>query len=94
MYPRLFHSLYRLQLRTAVRRSPMLDEAMESDLAPLLTGFLRAQASAVAEAHNLGNGRLGEAFRKVRFGDMEEFFEIASEPLPGADGPVVRGDTI
>jgi len=72
---------FRLQLRTWGRRAPALDAAMESDLAPLATGFLHAQTSATAEAHGLGEGRLGEEFRVVRFGDMEEFFEQISEPL-------------
>jgi LmbE family N-acetylglucosaminyl deacetylase len=81
---------FRLQLRTWGRRAPMLEEAMSSDLTPLLTGFLHAQASAVAEASNLGEGRLGEAFRVIRFGDMEEFFEQISEPIPGAPESVVR----
>jgi len=84
---------FRLQLRTWGRRSPMIEEAMSGDLTPLLTGFLHAQTSAVAEAHNLGEGRLGEAFRVVRFGDMDEFFEQVSEPIPGAAEPIVRRDT-
>ena len=72
---------FRLQLRTWGRRAPLLDEAMEGDLAPLVMGFLHAQTSATAEAHSLGEGRLGEEFRVVRFGDMEEFFEQISEPI-------------
>ncbi len=73
---------FRLQLRTWGRRAPVLDEAMTGDLTQLVTGFLYAQTSAVAEAHSLGEGRLGEAFRVVRFGDMDEFFEQVSEPIP------------
>lgn len=72
---------FRLQLRTSGRRAPLLDEAMAGNLSPLLMGFLHAQTSAIAEAHGLGEGRLGEEFRVVRFGDMDEFFEQISEPL-------------
>ncbi len=72
---------FRLQLRTWGRRAPLLDEALAGDLTPLVTGFLHAQTSATAEAHSLGEGRLGEEFRVVRFGDMEEFFEQISEPI-------------
>ncbi len=72
---------FRLQLRAWGRRAPLLDAAMEGDLTPLVMGFLHAQSSAIAAAHSLGEGRLGEEFRVVRFGDMEEFFEQISEPI-------------
>ena len=72
---------FRLQLKTWGRRAPLLDEAMEGDLGPLLMGFLHAQTSATAKAHGLGEGRLAEEFRVARFGDMEEFFAQISEPI-------------
>jgi len=82
----------RLQLRTSGRRAAVLDEAMTGDPTPLLTGVLHAQASAAAQAYGLGEGRLGEVFRVVRFGDMDEFFDQISEPIPGSSGHVEGTD--
>lgn len=74
----------RLQLQTWGKRVPWLDQSMDGDLQPLLGNFLQEQARAVV----VGAGwdpetRLGEAFRLVRFGDMEPLFQMMSEPLPG-----------
>ncbi len=76
---------YRLQLQTWGRRMPWLESAMEEDMRPLLGLFLQEQANGVAEAFELGPGRMGEAFRLVRFGDLEELFQMMSVPLPGAE---------
>jgi len=73
---------YRLQLQTWGRRMPWLETAMEGDMRPLLALFLQEQANGVAEAFDLGSGRMGEAFRLVRFGDLDELFQMMSEPLP------------
>ncbi len=76
---------YRLQLRTWGRRMSWLESSMEGEMRSLLGLFLQEQANAVAEAFDLGPGRMGEAFRLVRFGDLEELFQLMSEPLPGAE---------
>lgn len=77
----------RLQLQTWGRRMPWLEASMaeDGDLRPLLALFLQEQANAVAEAFDLGPGRMGEVFRRVRFGDLEELFQLMAEPLPDAE---------
>ncbi len=81
---------YRLQLETWGRRMPWLESSMEGDLRPLLALVLQEQGNAVAEAFDLGPGRMGEGFRLVRFGDLEPLFQEMSEPLPGAQDPPRR----
>jgi len=81
---------YRLQLQTWGRRMPWLESSMQGRMRPLLALFLQEQANGVAEAFKLGPGRMGEAFRLVRFGDLEPLFQQLSEPLPGAAEPVRR----
>jgi LmbE family N-acetylglucosaminyl deacetylase len=83
---------YRLQLQTWGRRMEWLESSVAEggDLRPLLALFLQEQANGVAEAFGLGPGRMGEAFRLVRFGDLEELFQQMSEPLPGAEAPARR----
>jgi len=81
---------YRLQLQTWGRRMDWLESSMEGDMRPLLALFLQEQANGVAEAFGLGPGRMGEAFRLVRFGDLEELFQQMSESLPGVEEPVQR----
>ena len=76
---------HRLHLQTWGRRMPWLESSMEGDMRPLLGLFLQEQANAVAEAFDLGPGRMGEAFRLVRFGDLEQLFQLMSEPLPGTE---------
>ena len=70
-----------LQLRTFGRQSPMLEAAKSGDMEQLLTAVLYGPASEVGEAANLGEGRLAEAFRVTRFGDMEDMIEAISEPI-------------
>lgn len=79
-----------LQARTWGRRLPMLEAALDGDKSALVSMFLTEQARAVAEAGNLGNGRMGEAFRLERFGAFEPLFQQFSEPLPGAEPGVER----
>jgi LmbE family N-acetylglucosaminyl deacetylase len=81
---------YVLQLKTWGRRVPWLEQSMEGDPRPLVASFLQGQANAVAEKHNLGEGRMGEEFRLVRFGDLEELFQTMGEPIPGAEEPPPR----
>lgn len=80
----------RLQLRTYGRRAPAVDAAVESDAGPLLEMFFRAQAAEVARAAGLPAGSAAEAFRLVRFGDLEDLVRAASEPIPGAPPSVAR----
>ncbi len=76
---------YRLQLETWGRRMPWLEESIEGDLRPLLALFLQEQANAVAKAFGLPEGRMAEAFRLVRFGDLEPLFQEFSVPIEGAE---------
>jgi LmbE family N-acetylglucosaminyl deacetylase len=83
---------YRLQLQTWGRRMPWLEASMaeEGDMRPLLALFLQEQANAVAKAFDLGEGRMGEVFRLVRFGELEELFQLMAEPLPAAEAAPAR----
>jgi len=82
---------YRMQLETWGRRIPWLDDSInQGDLRPLLALAMQEQANAVAKEFSLGEGRMGEAFRLVRFGDLEEMFQALSEPIPGAEVPPPR----
>ncbi|HUT53878.1 MAG TPA: PIG-L deacetylase family protein [bacterium] len=79
-----------LQLRTWGRRSPLLESVKDGDPRGLLEAFLTEQAKAVAAEFKLAEGRLAEKFRLERFGDLEGLFQLFSEPIPGAPGPVRR----
>lgn len=83
----------RLQLETWGRRAPAIDAAIVGDPRPLLEVALRMGARQIAQAHGLAEDRLGEAFRVVRFGGMEEFFLAQSEPIAGAEqGSLLPGN--
>lgn len=74
----------RLQLKTWGKRVAWLDGSMDGDLRPLLATFLQEQAKAVAvQAGMDGETCLAEAFRLVRFGDLEPLFQMMAEPLEG-----------
>jgi LmbE family N-acetylglucosaminyl deacetylase len=80
-----------LQLRTWGKEVPMLKETMEGDLQPLLDMYIREQAKAVAiQAGWDPEVKLGEAFRLVRFGDMEPLFQMMAQPIAGMeqDAPI------
>jgi len=65
--------------------------AFEGDPGPLVAAFLAQQAAAVAEAAGLGPGRLAEAFRVVRFGDLAGVFEaLGFDVTPNAGTPAPR----
>lgn len=81
---------FRMQLETWGRRVPWLDSAIEGDTRPLLALFLQEQANAVAKDFGLGPGRMGEVFRLVRFGALEQLFQVMGEPLPGAEQAPLR----
>ena len=72
-----------LQLRTWGRRVPILDDAIASqELRPLVEGFFRQNAAAVARSHGMKGGTLAEVFRVDRFGAWEGLFQTQSESLP------------
>jgi LmbE family N-acetylglucosaminyl deacetylase len=82
-----------LQLKTWGKQVPWLAESMDGDLRPLLGMFMQEQAKAVAvQAGWDGETSLGEAFRLVRFGDMEGLFQMMAEPLPGVEQGPERPD--
>lgn len=73
---------YRLQLRTAGRRVPLLDEGVAGgDLGPLVQRFVGGTAAAVAAGAGLPEGRFAECYRRERFGDLEELFEALGEDI-------------
>lgn len=82
--------LTRLQLETFGRRAPLLDAAQQDDLRPLLEMVVHQEAAAVAAGSGLPEGTLAEAFRLVRFGNLEPLLRSISEPLPGAAAPPQR----
>jgi len=71
----------RLQLKTYGKRMAMLDEAMDGDMSQLLGMVMQNDGKAMAEKAGWEQGRFAEAFRKSRFGDMEELFEMLAEDL-------------
>ena len=71
----------RLQLKTYGKRMAMLDEAMDGDMSQLLGMVMQNDGKAMAEKAGWEDGRFAEAFRKSRFGDMEELFEMLAEDL-------------
>jgi len=81
---------HRLQLESSGRRMEWLENSMKGDIQPLIATFLQGQANAVAEKFKLGQGKMAEAFRLERFGDLEELFREMSEPLPGAEPALKR----
>ena len=90
MLTHIFHQ-YRMQLKTWGRRVPWLDASIDGgNLRPLIALAMQEQANTVAKEFNLGEGMMGEVFRLVRFGDLEEMFQALSEPLPGAADPPER----
>jgi N-acetylglucosamine malate deacetylase 1 len=73
---------YRLQLRTAGRRVPLLDAGVEGgDLRPLVERFVAGTAAAVAAGARLPEGSFAEAYRRERFGDLEGLFEALGEDI-------------
>lgn len=89
MLRHLLHQ-YLLQAETWGRQVPWITSSFTGDPRPLVSLFLQEQAKATAEAGKLGEGRKAEEFRLVRFGDLEPLFQMASEPIPGAEPPPKR----
>ncbi len=76
----------RLQLRTWGKQVPWLEQSVDGDMRPLLAMFVQEQAKAVAvQAGWDPETHLGEAFRLVRFGDLEPLFQMMAEALPGVE---------
>jgi len=83
----------RLQLETWGKRVAWLDGSMDGDLRPLLATFLQEQAKVVAvQAGMDGETCLAEAFRLVRFGDLEPLFQMMAVPLDEAIEPAPLRD--
>ncbi len=77
-----------LQARTWGRRLPVVEAAFEGDARDLVSMFLAEQAKAVGAVGNLGEDKMGEVFRRERFGSFEPLFQGFGEPLPGVEpGP-------
>jgi LmbE family N-acetylglucosaminyl deacetylase len=72
-----------LQLNTWGRRVPAVDAALKGDVRPLAAEFLKKGAAHAARQFGMGEDRLAEVFRVNRFGAWEEYFQAASQPLPG-----------
>jgi len=81
---------YRLQLETWGKKAQLVEHSMKVDMRFLISVYLTEQAKAVAKAHHLPEGTMAEPFRLVRFGDLEELFQLSGEPIPGAEPAVVR----
>ena len=62
----------RLQARTGGWEVPMLDNAQDGDLRPLLEALLRASAGRVGDRYGLA---AAEEFRVVRYGGLESLLE-------------------
>jgi LmbE family N-acetylglucosaminyl deacetylase len=72
---------YRLQVKTWGKRVPWLDESFEGDMRPLIAMFVQEQARATAvKAGWDPETSLAEAFRMVRFGDLEPLFQAMAVP--------------
>lgn len=72
---------FKLQLKTMGRRMHLLEEALEGDRTQLLSIVLKAQAREFAKKHGLPDGRMAEAFRVDRFGELDDLFMQMSEPI-------------
>lgn len=72
----------RLQLKTYGKRVALLDDAMTGDMSALLGMVMQNDGKAIAaKAGWEGENRMAEAFRKSRFGDMEDLFAMLAEDL-------------
>ena len=78
----LVHQL-RLQARTGGWRIPVLDDAQDGDLRPVVDHLLRSRAAETGAPWELG---AAEAFRVVRFGGMLPLLDVLGERLDGAAG--------
>jgi len=83
---------YRLKLQTWGRRSPIMEQAFDGEIEPLLSQVLRFQSNAVAQKHSLGDEVFAEEFRVQRFDDLEAFFQKHTEKIQDApESPFRKG---
>ena len=81
---------YKLQLETWGKKVGIVEHSMNVDMKFLMTLYITEQAKAVAKNGKMAEGKMGEVYRLVRFGDLEELFQNAGELLPGAEEPPKR----
>jgi len=81
---------YRLQLDTWGKKVALVDHSLNVDMTFLMKVYVTEQAKAVAKTFKLEEGKMAESFRLVRFGDLEELFQLSGELLPGAEEPPKR----
>jgi LmbE family N-acetylglucosaminyl deacetylase len=81
---------YRLQLESWGKKVQLIEHSMKQDMKFLLTLYLTEQAKAVARSGKMEEGKMAEVYRLVRFGDLEELFQLSGELLPGAEEPPKR----
>jgi N-acetylglucosamine malate deacetylase 1 len=83
-------SQYKLQLETWGKKVALVDHSMNVDMTFLMNVYITEQAKAAAKNFKLEEGRMAESYRLVRFGDLEELFQLSGELLPGAEEPPKR----
>lgn len=81
---------YKLQLESWGKKVALVDHSMNVDMKFLVSVYITEQAKAAARNFKLEDGKMGESFRLVRFGDLEELFQLSGELLPGAEEPPKR----
>ena len=73
---------YRLQVKTWGKRVPWLDESFDGEMRPLIVMFVQEQAKALAvKAGWDPETTMAEAYRRVRFGDLEPLFQMLAVPV-------------
>lgn len=81
---------YKLQLETWGKKVDLVEHSMKVDMKFLMTLYLTEQGKAVAKNGKMEEGKMAEVYRLVRFGDLEELFQMAGQLLPGAEEPPKR----
>jgi LmbE family N-acetylglucosaminyl deacetylase len=77
---------YRFQLQTSGRRLAILDEALDGNPQSLIGLVMQEQARSLAiQAGWDGETIRAEAFRMVRFGELEPLFNAMADPLEPGD---------
>lgn len=73
---------YRLQVKTWGKRVPWLEESFDGEMRPLIAMFVQEQAKAMAvKAGWDPETTMAEAYRMVRFGDLEPLFQMMAVPV-------------
>ena len=81
---------YKLQLETWGKRVQLIEFSLNTDMRPLLEGFIKESTKAEAQKHKLPDGCMAESYRLVRFGALESLFQMMAEPMPGKAEPPKR----